>query len=250
MKAMARKAPPDAEPVTAALATRSLQFLRGIDPVFEVDLYRSVGDALPDEVTVEQALASNVRQILVPPTEESIEAALIASRRSPDATGGIYPLSFGHQLRLFTNGGNIRVLIGFGGTSGAGSLLCTFTWPYPGGFAHESMTSLSLKLVQGLTDIWDAHTTVLYRDAELTPQYNVPGGATVGSCTYFGPELPIDETQLPPTVEASPYRDGTTVIQRDPSTPLTADDIRSIRAAAGLPTERPEVRLPKGSRRL
>ncbi|MCW2298670.1 hypothetical protein M2251_003420 [Rhodococcus erythropolis] len=31
---------------------------------------------------------------------------------------------------------------------------------------------------------------------------------------------------------------------------MVADDIRSIRAAVGLLTERPEVRLPKGSRRL
>ena len=163
---------------------------------------------------------------------------------------GIYPLSFGHQLRLFTDNGNIEILINFGGTAGAGSLLCTFIWPYPGGFADESLTSLSLKLVQAMADIWDAHTAVLYRDAELTPQYNVPGDATVGSCTYFGPEMPINETQIPPTVEAFPYKKGTIVIQRDPRAPLVADDIRSIRAAAGLPTERPEVRLPNGARRL
>ncbi|MGW6655351.1 hypothetical protein [Rhodococcus sp. NPDC055024] len=92
-----------------------------------------------------------------------------------------------------------------------------------------------------MADIWDAPTAVLYRDAELTPQYNVPGDATVGSCTYFGPEMPINETQIPPTVEAFPYKKGTIVIQHDPRAPLVADDIRSIRAAAGLPTERPEV---------
>ncbi|CAJ0557283.1 unnamed protein product, partial [Mesorhabditis spiculigera] len=78
-----------------------------------------------------------------------------------------------------------------------------------------------------MADIWDAPTAVLYRDAELTPQYNVPGDATVGSCTYFGPEMPINETQIPPT--------------RDPRAPLVADDIRSIRAAVGLLTERPEI---------
>ncbi|MCJ0949215.1 MULTISPECIES: hypothetical protein [Rhodococcus] len=250
LKVMARKGPPEAESVTAVLAARSQQFLRELDPVFDVDMYRSVRNGLPDGVTVEQALASNGGRILTLQAENSLEAAMIESRKSPDAAGGIYPLSFGHQLRLFIDNGNIEILIGFGGTAGAGSLLCTFIWPYPGGFADESLISLSLKLVQGMADIWDAHTAVLYRDAELTPQYNVPGDATVGSCTYFGPEMPINETQIPPTVEAFPYKKGTIVIQRDPRAPLVADDIRSIRAAVGLPAERPEVRLPKGSRRL
>ena len=206
LKVMARKGPPEAESVTAALAARSLQFLRELDPVFDVDMYRAVRNDLPDGVTVEQALASNGGRILTLQAEDSLEAAMIESRKSPDAAGGIYPLSFGHQLRLFTDNGNIEILIGFGGTAGAGSLLCTFIWPYPGGFADESLISLSLKLVQGMADIWDAPTAVLYRDAELTPQYNVPGDATVGSCTYFGPEMPINETQIPPTVEAFPYK--------------------------------------------
>jgi hypothetical protein len=51
-------------------------------------------------------------------------------------------------------------------------------------------------------------------------------------------------------VEAFPYQDGTIVIQKNLSTPLTVEDIRSIRAAAGLPTERPDIHLPKGFRRL
>lgn len=128
----------------------------------------------------------------------------------------------------------------FGGTSGTGSFICTF--------ADESRITLALNLVQGLTDIWDAPTAVLYRRAESRVQRYVPGGATIGSCTYLGQEFPVDETRLPPTVEAFPYRDGTVVIQRDLSAPLTADDIRSIRVAASLPTERREIRLPKGSR--
>lgn len=57
----------------------------------------------------------------------------------------------------------------------------------PRGFADESLISLSLKLVQGMADIWDAPTAVLYRDAELTPQYNVPGDATVGTLHLLRP---------------------------------------------------------------
>lgn len=108
VKVMARKGPPDAESVTAALAARSLQFLRKFDPVFDVDMYRSLGDELPDGVAVEQALALNGGQVLTPQTVTSLEAAMIESRKSPDAAGGIYPLSFGHQLRLFTDDGNRR----------------------------------------------------------------------------------------------------------------------------------------------
>lgn len=97
-------------------------------------MYRAVRNDLPDGVTVEQALASNGGRILTLQAEDSLEAAMIESRKSPDAAGGIYPLSFGHQLRLFTDNGNIEILIGFGGgTAGAGSLLCTFIWPYQGG---------------------------------------------------------------------------------------------------------------------
>lgn len=132
VKVMARKGPPEAESVTAVLAARSLQFLRKLDPVFDVDMYRSVRNDLPDGVTVEQALALNGGRILTPQAEGLLEAAMIESRKSPDAAGGIYPLSFGHQLRLFTDNGNIEILIGFGSTAGAGSLLCTFIWPYPG----------------------------------------------------------------------------------------------------------------------
>ena len=145
-------------------------------------------------------------------------------------------------MTLYSDAGDVRVVIGFGGTSGSGAFVCTF--------ANESLIALSLKLVQGLTDIWDSRVTVLYRRTESSPQRNVPGDAIIGSCTYFDPELPIDETQLPPSVEVLPHRDGTIVIQKDPSTPLTGDDIRSIRAAAGLPTERPDIQLPKGFRRL
>ena len=240
LRAISPEGPPASESVTAALVVRSLQLLRDIDPVFGVDLYQSVGDDLPPEATVEQILASNVRQILVPPTEESIEASLIEKRRSRHATGGMYPLSLPQHISLYSHAGDIRVVAGFGGTSGTGSFICTF--------ADESRITLALNLVQGLTDIWDAPTAVLYRRAESRLQRYVPGGATIGSCTYLGQEFPVDETQLPPTVEASPYRDGTVVIQRDLSAPLTADDIRSIRAAASLPTERREIRLPKGSR--
>ena len=50
-----RKRPPEAESVTAVLATRSLQFLRELDPVFDVDFYQTVGDPLPDGAGVEQA---------------------------------------------------------------------------------------------------------------------------------------------------------------------------------------------------
>ncbi|OYD60888.1 hypothetical protein BDB13_5784 [Rhodococcus sp. OK302] len=242
LRAISSKGPPAAEIVTAALVVRSLQLLRDIDPVFGVDLYQSVGDDLPDDATVEQMLASNVRQVLVPPTEESIEAALIESRRSPYAAGGMFPLSLRRHISLYSDAGDIHVLAVFGDNSGAGSFVCTF--------ADESRITLALRLVQGLTDIWDAHTAVLYRRAESPVQRYVPGGATIGSCTYLGQEFPIDETQLPPTVEAFPYRDGTVVIQRDLSAPLASDDIRSIRAAASLPTERPEIRLPKGSRRV
>lgn len=237
-----RKGPPEAESVTAALAARSLQFLRELDPVFDVDFYQTVGDPLPDGAGVEQALGSNIRQILVPPTEESIEAALVERRRSPDATDGVYPLSLPQHMTLYSDAGDVRVVISFGGTSGAGAFVCAF--------ADESLISLSLKLVQGLTDIWDSRVTVLYRRTESSPQYNVPGDAIVGSCTYFAPELPIEETQLPPSVEAFPYQDGTIVIQKNLSTPLAAEDIRSIRAAAGLPTERPDIHIPKGFRRL
>lgn len=239
---IARTGVPAGEAVTAALAARSLRVLREIDPVFDVDLYQTVGDALPDGAGVEQALASNIRQILVPPTEKSIEAALIDCRRSPDAAGGVYPLSLPRQIILYSDAGDLKVMIGFGGTSRTGSFSCTF--------ADESLISLALKLVQGLADIWDSRVTVLYRRTESSPQFNVPGDAIVGSCTYFGPELPIKETQLPPSVEAFPYQDGTIVIQKNLSTPLTVEDIRSIRAAAGLPTERPEIPLPKGFRRL
>ena len=237
-----RKRPPEAESVTAALAARSLQFLRELDPVFDVDFYQTVGDPLPDGAGVEQALGSNIRQILVPPTEESIEAALVERRHSPHATDGVYPLSLPRQMTLYSDAGDVRVAIGFGGTSGAGKFVCAF--------ADESLISLASKLVQGLADIWDSRVTVLYRRTESSPQRNVPGDAIVGSCTYFGPELPIKETQLPPSVEAFPYHDGTIVIQKNLSTPLTVEDIRSIRAAAGLPTERPEIPLPKGFRRL
>lgn len=80
LRAISPEGPPASESVTAALVVRSLQLLRDIDPVFGVDLYQSVGDDLPPEATVEQILASNVRQILVPPTEESIETALIEKR--------------------------------------------------------------------------------------------------------------------------------------------------------------------------
>ena len=86
---MARKGPPEAESVTAALATRSLQFLRELDPVFDVDMYRSRRDELPDGVAVEQALASNDGRVLTPQTEASLEAAMIESRKSPDAAGGM-----------------------------------------------------------------------------------------------------------------------------------------------------------------
>lgn len=55
-----------------------------------------------------------------------------------------------------------------------------------------------VKVVQGLADIWDSRVTVLYHRTESLPQRNVPGDAIVGSCTYFGLELLIDETQLPP----------------------------------------------------
>ncbi|MFF1553151.1 hypothetical protein ACFVX3_19165 [Rhodococcus erythropolis] len=88
LRAISPEGPPVAESVTAALVVRSLQLLRDIDSVFGVDLYQSVGDDLPPEATVEQILDSNVRQILVPPTEESIEASLIEKRRSRHATGG------------------------------------------------------------------------------------------------------------------------------------------------------------------
>ena len=154
----------------------------------------------------------------------------------------MYPLSLPRQITLYSDAGDVRVAISFGGTSGSGAFVCTF--------ADETLISLSLKLVQGLTDIWDSRITVLYRRTESSPQFNVPGDAIVGSCTYFGPELPIKETQLPPSVEAFPYQDGTIVIQKNLSTPLTVEDIRSIRAAAGLPTERPDIHIPKGFRRL
>lgn len=242
VKVIPRKGAPESEAVTAALVARSLRLLRDIDPVFDVDLYQTVGDALPDGAGVEQALASNIRQILVPPTEKSIEAALIERRRSPDATGGMYPISLGRHMTLYSPAGDVKVVVSFGGTSGSGAFACAF--------ADESLISLASKLVQGLADIWDSRVTVLYRRTESSPQFNVPGDAIVGSCTYFGPELPIEETQLPPSVEAFPYQDGTIVIQKNLSTPLTVEDIRSIRAAAGLPTERPEIPLPKGFRRL
>ena len=237
-----RKRPPEAESVTAVLATRSLQLLRELDPVFDVDFYQTVGDPLPDGAEVEQALGSNIGQILVPPTEKSIEAALVEARRSPHATGGVYPLSLPRQMTLYSDAGDVRVVISFGGTAGSGAFVCTF--------ADETLISLSLKLVQGLTDIWNSRVTVLYRRTESSPQRNVPGDAIIGSCTYFGPELPLDKTQLPPSVEILPHRDGTIAIQRDPRIPMAAEDIRSIRAAAGLPTERPDIHLPKGFRRL
>ncbi len=145
-------------------------------------------------------------------------------------------------MTLYSPAGDVKVVVSFGGTSGSGAFACAF--------ADESLISLASKLVQGLADIWDSRVTVLYRRTESSPQFNVPGDAIVGSCTYFGPELPIKETQLPPSVEAFPYQDGTIVIQKNLSTPLTVEDIRSIRAAAGLPTERPEIPLPKGFRRL
>ena len=169
---MARKGPPEAESVTAVLAARSLQFLRKLDPVFDVDMYRSVRNDLPDGVTVRAGSgiewwadphASGRR----PPRGRNDRRA--ESLLMPQA--GFTHSHSGIKLRLFTDNGNIEILIGFGGTAGAGSLLCTFIWPYPGGFADESLISLSLKLVQGMADIWDAPTAVLYRDAELTPQY-------------------------------------------------------------------------------
>ena len=70
VKVIPRKGAPESEAVTAALVARSLRLLRDIDPVFDVDLYQTVGDALPDGAGLEQALASNIRQILVPPTEK------------------------------------------------------------------------------------------------------------------------------------------------------------------------------------
>ncbi|XGU18727.1 hypothetical protein ACETU7_24700 [Rhodococcus sp. 3Y1] len=149
-------------------------------------MYRAVRNDLPDGVTVEQALASNGGRILTLQAEDSLEAAMIESRKSPDAAGGIYPLSFGHQLRLFTDNGNIEILIGFG----VRQEQVPYFAPSSGrtrGFADESLISLSLKLVQGMADIWDAPTAVLYRDAELTPQYNVPGDATVGTLHLLRP---------------------------------------------------------------
>ncbi len=115
VKVIPRKGSPESEAVTAALVARSLRLLRDIDPVFDVDLYQTVGDALPDGAGVEQALASNLRQILVPPTEKSIEAALIERRRSPDATGGMYPLSLGRHMTLYSPAGDVKVVVSFGG---------------------------------------------------------------------------------------------------------------------------------------
>lgn len=77
-----------------------------------------------------------------------------------------------------------------GGTSRIDSFSCTI--------ADESLIALALRVVQGLADIWDSRVTVLYHRTESSPQRNVPGDAIVGSCTYFGLELLIDETQLPP----------------------------------------------------
>ncbi|MGR6520195.1 hypothetical protein ACU5JM_00970 (plasmid) [Rhodococcus erythropolis] len=93
-------------------------------------------------------LASNVRQVLVPATEESIETALIEKRRSRHTAGGMYPLSLPRDISLYSNAGDIHVAAGFGGTAGTGSFICTF--------ADESRITLALNLVQGLTDIWDA----------------------------------------------------------------------------------------------
>nr|WP_279218816.1 hypothetical protein [Rhodococcus erythropolis] len=60
----------------------------------------------------------------------------------------------------------------------------------------------------------------------------------------LGTALPIDETRLP-RVETFPHKDGT-IVQRGPSVPLVGEGIRGVRAAAGLPTERPEVRRLQG----
>ncbi len=82
-------------------------------------------------------------------------------------------------------------MIGFrGGTSRTDSFSCTF--------ADESLIALALRVVRGQADIWASRVTVLYHRTESSPQRNVPGDAIVGSCTYFGLELLIDETQLPP----------------------------------------------------
>lgn len=247
---MARKGPPEAESVTAVLAARSLQFLRKLDPVFDVDMYRSVRNDLPDGVTVEQALALNGGRILTPQAEGLLEAAMIESRKSPDAAGGIYPLSFGHQLRLFTDNGNIEILIGFGSTAGAGSLLCTFIWPYPGGFADESLISLSLKLVQ----VWPISGTLPrpcstgMRSSHLSTTCPATQRWAVAPTSAL--RCRSTKRRSHPLSKLFRTREGAIVIQRDPRAPLVADDIRSIRAAVGLLTERPEVRLPKGSRRL
>ncbi|OFV74739.1 hypothetical protein RERY_46390 [Rhodococcus erythropolis] len=48
-----------------------------------------------------------------------------------------------------------------------------------------------------------------------------------------------------PRVETFPHKDGT-IVQRGPSVPLVGGGIRGVRAAAGLPTERPEVRRFQG----
>ena len=70
-----RKRPPEAESVTAGLATRSLQFLRELDPVFDVDFYQTVGDPLPDGAGVEQALGYEY-----PPDPRTPDAKIDRSR--------------------------------------------------------------------------------------------------------------------------------------------------------------------------
>ena len=83
MNVIGRKRPPEAESVTAVLATRSLQFLRELDPVFDVDFYQTVGIHSPTAPGSSRPWGTNIRQILVPPTQKSIEAALVEARHSP-----------------------------------------------------------------------------------------------------------------------------------------------------------------------